>query len=131
MSKQKDAVLGVLCESEGHLRADEIFALVREKIPNISVGTVYRNLGILYGEGRIHKITVPNCGDVYDKTAFPHGHLICGKCLKVYDMPWSEADEIENSISRMKQMGHEIVSYNFTAEIVCERCKQEHNADAK
>ena len=125
MSKQKDAVFDVLCKSEGHLRADEIFTLVREKIPNISVGTVYRNLGILHSEGKIHKITVPNCGDVYDKTAFPHGHLICGKCLKVYDMPLDEADRVEESISRMRDMGHEIVSYNFTAEIVCRRCRGE------
>lgn len=130
MSKQKDAVLSVLQDSEGHLRADEIFALVREKIPNISVGTVYRNLGILYSEGKIHKITVPNCGDVYDKTAFPHGHLICGRCLKVYDMPWDEADQVEKSICRMKDMGHDIVSYNFTAEIVCGQCKSNQNADS-
>ena len=129
MSKQKDAVLSVLCESEGHLRADEIFSRVREKIPNISVGTVYRNLGILFTEGKIHKITVPNCGDVYDKTAFPHGHLICGKCLRVYDMPWDEADKVEESILRMKEQGHRIVSYNFTAEIVCPGCEEAETAD--
>ena len=131
MSKQKEAVLQVLNQSEGHLRADEIFALVREKIPNISVGTVYRNLGILYTEGKIHKISVPNGGDVFDKTPFPHGHLICNSCMKVYDMPESEAKEIENAVTRMKSMGYLIDSYNFTAQMICRRCAESKMAENK
>ncbi len=129
MSKQKEAVLLVLNESEGHLRADEIFALVREKIPNISVGTVYRNLGILCGEGKVYKIATPNGGDVFDKTPFPHGHLICKECMKVYDMPMEEAKELEKMFSRMEKTGHKMMSYNFTAEIICRGCQKTCKAD--
>jgi len=124
MSKQREAVLDVLRSSEGHLRADEIFTLVRERIPNISVGTVYRNLGVLVSEGKIHKITVSGGGDVYDKTPFPHGHLICVKCSRVYDVPHGEAECHEQSVARMKDIGYNILSFNFTAEIICNRCTQ-------
>ena len=122
MSKQREAVLEALRSSEGHLRADEIFSLVREKIPNISVGTVYRNLGVLVSEGLVHRISVSGGGDVYDKTPFPHGHLICHKCSRVFDLPAQEEKSIDLTVAKLKEMGKMILSYNFTAEIVCPAC---------
>ena len=123
MSKQRKAILEVLQNSEGHLKADEIFTRVRQIIPSISVGTVYRNLGILHAEGTIHKITVPNSGDVYDKTPFPHGHMICQRCSKVFDVPMSELSVMQGIVDRIKELGNDVGTYNFTVTIVCPQCK--------
>ena len=125
MSKQKKAILEALQSSEGHLRADEIFSRVRQIIPNISVGTVYRNLGVLLDEGVIHRISVPDGGDVYDKTPFPHGHLICTECSKVFDLPIEELSVTDGIIERVRRLGNEVRSYNFTVGIICSDCQKQ------
>ncbi len=121
MSKQRTAVLEVLENSHGHLTAEEIFTEVRKIIPHISYSTVYRNLGVLAEEQKIHKITLPSDSDVFDKTPTSHGHLICRKCKKVTDIPFSVTDK---AVSDMKSMGYDIGTYCFMAEHLCDLCRE-------
>ena len=72
MSKQKNALLEVIRNSEGHLTAEELFMRCREQHVDISMATVYRNLGILSMEGSVKRIAVPGEPDRYDKTLSPH-----------------------------------------------------------
>ena len=55
-SKQKDEVLKVVLDACNHPDAKEVYNLVKKKIPNISLGTVYRNLNALCTEGKIISI---------------------------------------------------------------------------
>ena len=65
-SKQRDAVLAVVKAACDHPTADMIFERVREQIPNISLGTVYRNLALLESMGDVVKISTNADSDRFD-----------------------------------------------------------------
>jgi len=119
MTKQRKTVLEVLQNSEGHMRACDIYEAAKKKIPNISVGTVYRNLSVLADDGLICRIAMPDGADLFDKTPFPHGHMLCKECGFVKDIP---SDKIKETILEMLDENEELVSFNLSAEFICSKC---------
>ncbi|CUS84156.1 Fur family transcriptional regulator, ferric uptake regulator [Candidatus Kryptonium thompsonii] len=90
-SKQREAILRILQNTDIHPTADWIYEQVRKVIPNISLGTVYRNLNLLKDEGLIREVTIHGSSSArYDANLEPHYHFICLKCNSVYDLPIRE-----------------------------------------
>ena len=118
MTKQKKLVLSIVENSHRHPSAEEIFFEAKESMPNIALGTVYRNLNALLEEGSIRKITFPGASDRYDTAAVPHDQLICRKCGQIKDIcPHGICDAIS------KAAGNRIVRYELNAYYVCDECK--------
>ncbi len=87
-SKQREAILRILQSTDIHPTADWIYDQVRKVIPNISLGTVYRNLNLLKDEGLIKEMTIYGSSSArYDANLEPHHHFICLVCNSVYDLP--------------------------------------------
>lgn len=84
-SKQREAILNVLRSTDTHPTANWIYEKVREIIPNISLGTVYRNLSGLTADGEILQIDVGDGFDHFDGDISPHLHLYCRECGKIFD----------------------------------------------
>lgn len=84
-SKQRDAIIAELKSRYDHPTAMELFLSVREKIPNLSLGTLYRNLSQLEECGQIIKIP-DGSTDRFDGNPTPHAHFKCNCCSKVYDV---------------------------------------------
>lgn len=84
-SKQRDAIISELKARYDHPTAMELFLSVREKIPNLSLGTLYRNLSQLEQSGQIIKIP-DGAQDRFDGNPLPHAHFKCNCCGKVYDV---------------------------------------------
>ncbi len=82
-SRQREAVKEFLASRIDHPTADTVYTNLREKFPNISLGTVYRNLSLLADMGEIIKITTGDGADRFDGRITPHNHFICRKCHKV------------------------------------------------
>lgn len=85
-SKQRDAVLQVLKESCDHPTADVIYERVKVQIPNISLGTVYRNLGQLKEEGLITIVESSDTKVHYEGNLTDHIHFLCKKCCEITDV---------------------------------------------
>ena len=106
-SKQSEEVLNTVLNSNNHPDAKEIYELVKLKIPNVSLGTVYRNLNTLAKEGLIRKIELDDGNDRFDKTLCLHNHLKCTKCGKVIDitpkLDQKEIKEIEKTGKKNKE----------------------------
>ena len=85
-SKQRNIILEIVNSSYNHPTADMIYKEVQKQIPNISLGTVYRNLNQLVEHGYIKKISIPNESERFDKTLQEHIHFICLSCKKVEDL---------------------------------------------
>lgn len=85
-SKQRDLLIEILRNTKCHPDADWIYARAREQIPNISLGTVYRNLSQLSRDGTIIKLDVGGGSDHFDGDINPHAHLMCGNCGKIIDI---------------------------------------------
>ena len=86
-SKQREAILTFLQTRTDHPNAETVYQNVRKNIPNISLGTVYRNLNLLSDQGKILKLHMEDVIDHFDANTSPHYHFLCTKCHQVYDVP--------------------------------------------
>lgn len=118
-------MLNAILNSNNHPDAKEIYELVKLKIPNASLCTVYRNLNTLANEGLIRKIKLNDGNDRFDKTLCLHNYLKCTKCGKVIDITTKlnskEIKEIES------KTGFKITDSSFNINGICEKCKKERN----
>ena len=118
-SRQRDAVLEVLRSSCDHPTADIIFERVREQIPNISLGTVYRNLGQLKDEGFITVVESSDTKVHYEGNLSDHIHFLCKMCHNITDI------FCESKIpSALTDMGHKVQSQKTVYYGVCKNCNQ-------
>ena len=87
ITSQRKLILDELMHCKEHPSADMIYVKVREHLPNISLGTVYRNLEIMAKQGMIIKIETPDGQKRFDYNTKPHPHFRCEKCGKIEDIP--------------------------------------------
>lgn len=92
-SRQREAIKKYLTETYEHPTADTVYLHVQNEFPNISLGTVYRNLNLLTDMGCAQKITMPDGSDRFDGHVHPHNHFTCKCCGCVSDI------ELNHSIS--------------------------------
>lgn len=86
MTPQRRVILEQLRETKRHPTADELYDTVRGRIPSISLGTVYRNLELLWQQGLVRKIEVGGTQRRYDADTTLHYHVRCLACGKVDDV---------------------------------------------
>lgn len=122
-SRQRDLILSFVIQSMNHPSAEEVYLNVKEILPNISLGTVYRNLNTLADNGYIRRITVKNSHDRFDKTLCSHYHIRCVICDKVNDIFSIDDDSLYNNI--IKETGFTMVSKDLVFEGICKDCKEE------
>ena len=89
-SRQRESIKEYLNNTCEHPTADAVYLHVKQEYPNISLGTVYRNLNLLSDLGEIIKITTPNGGDRFDGRIKPHYHFCCTTCGRVIDLDLEE-----------------------------------------
>lgn len=93
-SRQREAIKNFLAGRTDHPTADIIYMRIREEYPNISLGTVYRNLSLLADMGEILKFSCEGRVDRFDGNVEPHYHFCCKRCGAVSDLIMPEQDEI-------------------------------------
>ncbi len=84
-SRQRESIKSYLRGRDDHPTADMIHTGIRETYPNISLGTVYRNLSLLIKLGEVRKVTTDGA-DRFDANLAPHSHFICRECGRVIDV---------------------------------------------
>ena len=92
-SKQRDMIKDFLMSRKDHPTADVVYMNVRQQYPNISLGTVYRNLTLLADIGEIQRLRLGDGVDHFDADTSMHYHFICNDCNSVIDL---EMDSIES-----------------------------------
>jgi Fur family peroxide stress response transcriptional regulator len=87
-SRQRAAILTFLQSRKDHPTAELVYTNVKEEFPNISLGTVYRNLNQLAEAGMVAKLSFGLAAtDHFDYDTSPHLHFICNRCKAVIDLP--------------------------------------------
>ncbi|MBI9101094.1 MAG: transcriptional repressor [Spirochaetales bacterium] len=86
-TKQRTVILEQLMTHKDHPGADIIYEEVRQILPRISLGTVYRNLELLSEAGTILKLEQGGGQKRFDPNTHPHGHFRCLTCGKIEDLP--------------------------------------------
>ena len=85
-SKQRASIKEYLLHTTAHPTADTVYLHIKEEFPNISLGTVYRNLTKLSTNGSILKISCNDTSDHFDGDTSPHAHFICSQCHCITDL---------------------------------------------
>ena len=85
-SRQREAIKEFMMTRKDHPTADVVYMNVRKEFPNISLGTVYRNLTLLSDMGELLRLRVGDGVDHFDATIAPHYHFICKDCGAVTDL---------------------------------------------
>lgn len=119
-SRQRDAILANLQGRCDHPTADMIYMDIRKEIPNISLGTVYRNLSLLAEHGIILKVSVDGKAERFDCCTSSHYHFICQECGEVEDLPAS----VMPSFNDAAQAGFsgQITGHNAFFYGICQHC---------
>lgn len=124
-SRQRECILNNLQSRRDHPTADMVYASVREIQPNISLGTVYRNLSLLADNGQILKISTGIGPDHFDGFIEPHNHFICKECGMVIDMDFIPNDNIVKKAS--ENFEGIIESYELQFFGKCKDCLKNNN----
>lgn len=98
MTKQRKKILEVLKSTTCHPTADWIYGQVKEDIPNISLGTIYRNLNVLKEMGEIIELNYGSSHSRFDGNPIEHYHFTCTECDDILDVEEDVYEEIDKKI---------------------------------
>ncbi|MDL2210953.1 transcriptional repressor [Desulfovibrio sp. OttesenSCG-928-O18] len=119
-TKQRTVILKKLREVTSHPTADEVYAMTRESLPRISLGTVYRNLELLTRQGDILCLENSGAQKRFDGNPMPHHHVRCSECGKIGDV---HAPVQTPGIDGLQVKGFTLTGVSVLFEGVCDSCK--------
>ncbi|MBO7217932.1 MAG: transcriptional repressor [Clostridia bacterium] len=123
-SRQRNTVLRVLCSTTSHPTAAWIYEKVREEIPNISLGTVYRNLSELSEDGIIKKLSFGDASVHFDGDTSVHSHFYCEHCGDITDI-WLDQSALFGQIETDYDVKVRFADFNIAGK--CGNCSKKEN----
>ena len=121
-SRQRELIYNQVKNFPVHPTADEVYTALKKEYPNLSMGTVYRNLNLLSETGMLKKIHLDNSPERFDARTDAHGHLFCEKCGQVFDIKDDILDGIENRI--FERHGHLVKETALNFRGICKSCAE-------
>ena len=124
-SRQRESIKEFLMSRTDHPTADVVYENMKLIYPNISLGTVYRNLSLLADIGEIRKLSSFGGADRFDARTEKHCHFMCTECGAVMDMETDGVDKLMAQIAADFEHG-KISDYNARFFGICEHCLKKH-----
>lgn len=121
MTRQRAVILDTLRELRTHPTADELYDVVRRQLPNVSLGTIYRNLDVLSRCGRVRKLDSGRAQARFDAEMAPHHHVRCQQCGRIDDVPASADTRIHQP--GRSEHGFTILDHRIEFEGICPACQ--------
>lgn len=99
-SRQRELILEVLRSTDSHPTADWIYEKVRQKLPTVSLGTIYRNLKVLKEEGAVAELDYGATYSRFDARTTRHYHFRCENCGRVFDIELPQGVGLEGEVAQ-------------------------------
>lgn len=125
-SRQRESIRENLMNRTDHPTADMIYSDIRRIYPNVSLGTVYRNLSLLAEQGEITKIAATDGILRYDRNLNPHSHFVCRKCGRITDLESADAEYLQ--MQAKDRVPGRIDECVVTFYGICEECGETNEA---
>ena len=119
-TRQKEAILRLLRSTTSHPTAEWVYGEVRKEIPNVSLGTVYRNLRLLSERGEILELAFNGGPSRFDGRTDNHYHFVCEKCGQVFDVDEPLHSELNESVAH--KTGFKVSYYRLEFSGLCKKC---------
>ncbi len=120
LTTQRQIILEELGKVTSHPTANEIYDMVRKRLPRIGLGTVYRNLELMAETGIILKLEVGGTQKRFDATVDPHYHIRCLSCGKVDDIEIPVMSDINQTAAELSQ--YQILGHHIEFSGICSKC---------
>ena len=121
--RKRTAILSFLRQTKDHPSAEMVYNHLKQEIPDLSLGTVYRNLSMFKATGEIVSLGTVNGVERFDANVEPHVHFICSGCGTVVDLPQIKVpEELNLQVGKATGGGVEICRLTFTG--LCKDCKE-------
>ena len=117
-SKQREALIQLLRSTTSHPDAEWLYTGLRKEFPNISLGTVYRNLRQLSDSGEILELS-DGATSHFDGDISPHYHMKCTCCRGIFDIP---KDAV--SLTVKTEDGFRIDGISLMLNGICRNCQK-------
>ena len=121
--KKRDAILTCLRGTTTHPSAEWIYMQLKDEIPKLSLGTVYRNLAYFKETGKAISVGTVKGIERFDGNTTPHVHFICNSCGAVIDLPEVAVPE-ELKASAESDCGGSVCSCQLSFCGICSNCKK-------
>ncbi|HPC46943.1 MAG TPA: transcriptional repressor [Deltaproteobacteria bacterium] len=124
MSRQRGVILEEIRKVRTHPTASDVYDLVKERLPRISLGTVYRNLEQLAAEGLILKLDLGTGQRRFDACTDDHVHIRCASCGRVDDVPLQRTDAVVTMYEGVaRATGYDVSGCEIDFVGVCPACR--------
>ena len=122
-SKKRQAIYEYLCSVTDHPTAEMVYSALKPEIPELSLGTVYRNLAVLLEDGQIITVGKVDGQERYDARTTPHAHFVCRKCRGVLDV--FLPDVVSGLYGQVdEKFGYLAEGYTLTLHGLCDECRE-------
>jgi Fur family ferric uptake transcriptional regulator len=127
LTTQRQVILEELSKVTSHPTANEVYDMVRKRLPRIGLGTVYRNLELMADSGVILKLEVGGTQKRFDATTETHYHVRCTKCDRVNDIDIP----VQKNINKLaaQASAYQILGHHIEFSGICEDCHKETGKD--
>jgi Fur family transcriptional regulator, ferric uptake regulator len=126
-TEPRRVILQEIKNLKSHPTADDMYEIVRKRVPRVSLGTIYRNLEVLCQEGLIQKIEVGGSQKRFDGHTENHYHFRCLNCGKVEDITQKPMKEIESALPKLYP--YEILGHHLELIGRCSNCNTERQIE--
>ena len=124
-SRKRDAILSAIRSTTCHPSADWVYQTLKPTHPDLSLGTVYRNLDFFKQHGMIQSVGVVQGQERFDGNTSPHTHFVCDHCGDVLDLhdidPEPQLEETVASQYQLRVHRRELTFYGL-----CQTCMKHH-----
>jgi Fur family peroxide stress response transcriptional regulator len=121
-SRQRFALLNLLKSTKSHPTAAWLYDRLKGEFPNLSHGTVYRNLSILSDQGLVHILHSGSTFDRFDADTTTHYHVTCETCGQVEDIAIEPETKQESEAEKVS--GYRISSHRLDFFGICPDCQK-------
>lgn len=127
LTKQRLEILREVAESHSHPDAETVHQRVRERVPTVSLDTVYRTLWLLSDLGLVTALAPPRDRVRFDANTRQHHHFICVSCGRIHDFSSDDLDRLTLPDS-VRELGH-ILSAQMEVRGICTSCARERSVN--
>lgn len=120
-SRKRAAILDCIRSTRCHPTAEWVYQQLKPEFPDLSLGTVYRNIGMFKEEGVIQSIGVVKGLERFDYNVAPHTHFICTCCGQVLDL---ESVTLPDSVLEEASRNGQVTAYQLQFTGVCKACTE-------
>ncbi len=122
-SEKREAIYNVIRNTDTHPSSEWVYNQIKEKYPNISLGTVYRNMAMFVQEGLISSVGTVNGRERFDGNTTPHAHFVCRGCDAVIDLHnLAYNNELDHTV--FLNTGHSVENHAVFFYGKCKECSK-------